>query len=571
MYNIWRIFIVSLKGNYKFFLLGLLLSFLVLLAGFALLGVSGWFITATGIAGLAGIGIGFDVFRPSAAIRFLALGRTAARYGERVLTHEATLKALAKIRVDLLDKLLQKPFIKLQKVRGSEVLNRLTADVDALDGIMLRLFLPLLAALGFYLSTTAFMWWLTTAQIAFTLLAIHLVGAGLGLYYSYKAAYSPSARMEQSNQQYRRALLELQDAKVELTIAGVLQQRLQEVDAIAKRLEHAQANAANVERKAGVILGFTSMLGSATTLYLAVSAAKAGIISPALAAFAFFASLALSEALGPLRKGMAALGRIHYSAKRVGTLMQADKETPAISNGVKAPAQCKVITPNTESDAQLPMLRLENVHYALPAPAGCPGGGSTTVIDDFSMRVNRGQSVALTGLSGAGKSTILHLCAGLLAPTSGKIYLKDTSLDGLSSSQRTDSIGYLPQRSHIICGSVRESLVFGNTKIADSQLWQAIESVQLHNVLHKLGGLDAKLEESAKNLSGGEKRRFCLARVIVRNTSILLLDEPTEGLDRDTATKVLEGIGNALPDAAIVMASHRAAEAEWCDLRIRMI
>jgi ABC-type transport system involved in cytochrome bd biosynthesis fused ATPase/permease subunit len=122
---------------------GALLALLVLLMGSALLGLSGWFITAAGMAGLAGIGIAFDVFRPSAGVRFLALGRTAARYGERLLTHDATLRAIAALRIDLLRRQLGRGIRAMETLRSEAMLTRIVSDVDALDGIVLRLLLCL--------------------------------------------------------------------------------------------------------------------------------------------------------------------------------------------------------------------------------------------------------------------------------------------------------------------------------------------------------------------------------------------------------------------------------------------
>ncbi|MCB1417427.1 MAG: ABC transporter ATP-binding protein, partial [Nitratireductor sp.] len=150
---------------------GTVLMAIVVLAGIALLGLSGWFITAAGMAGLAGIGIGFDMFRPSAGVRFLALGRTAARYGERMLTHDATLRSLARLRVQLLSALASTPFARLPALRASKQLNRITQDVDALDGIALRLFIPAISAALALLATAVALALLVDGSIVVGLLA----------------------------------------------------------------------------------------------------------------------------------------------------------------------------------------------------------------------------------------------------------------------------------------------------------------------------------------------------------------------------------------------------------------
>jgi ATP-binding cassette subfamily C protein CydC len=145
MSPLWRIAVLIWREERAALSRGLLLSIIVLLAGAALLGLSGWFVTAAGAAGVAGIGIAFDVFRPSAGVRMLALGRTAARYGERILTHDATLRALARLRVKVLDGLAAQPAETLARLRSPAMLNRVTADVDALDGVAIRLVFPILA------------------------------------------------------------------------------------------------------------------------------------------------------------------------------------------------------------------------------------------------------------------------------------------------------------------------------------------------------------------------------------------------------------------------------------------
>lgn len=124
MTALWAIFRLILRDQHTGILRGIALSLIVLVMGVALLGLSGWFITAAAAAGLAGAGAVFDVFRPSAMVRFLALGRAAARYGERMLTHDATLRALETLRLRVLAAHLSAPYATMIRVRGAQVLNR---------------------------------------------------------------------------------------------------------------------------------------------------------------------------------------------------------------------------------------------------------------------------------------------------------------------------------------------------------------------------------------------------------------------------------------------------------------
>ena len=160
---------------------GLALSFLVLAMGAALLGLSGWFVTAAAVAGVTGLGLGFDFFQPSAGVRGLALGRAVARYGERLLTHDATLRALADLRLALMDGVSRRPHEDQAKLRSAEALNRMTSDVDALDGLLLRLALPFLAGGMVQLAALLMLWWLEGLSVGLAVFVIYLIGGGGGL------------------------------------------------------------------------------------------------------------------------------------------------------------------------------------------------------------------------------------------------------------------------------------------------------------------------------------------------------------------------------------------------------
>ncbi len=192
MKRLLRIFVRVWRPHARQLALGSLFSILVFAAGTALLAVSGWFITATGIAGLAGFGLAFDVFGPSAAIRFLALGRAGARYGERLMTHEATLKGLAELRGQLLAAMTRAPLRKLAALNGSERLNHLTLDVDALDGLALRLSIPFLAAFVVSAGFLLLIWHIESGLVALWQAASLALGFLLAVTLMLKWALRPS-------------------------------------------------------------------------------------------------------------------------------------------------------------------------------------------------------------------------------------------------------------------------------------------------------------------------------------------------------------------------------------------
>lgn len=498
--------------------------------GAALLGLSGWFITATGLAGLAGVGIAFDVFRPSAGVRFLALGRAAARYGERLLTHDATLRALASLRVLLLRGYARLDAKGLMRLRGESALTRIISDVDALDGVILRLFLPALAGIITHLTVFLALGWIVGWPVALAILAGYLPAAILILVVLARRSITPSAQSEQSLQDLRRGMIDAIRDRAALILAGQLPAKEGQLTALDSAARAASADLDRADRDGGALL---SILVAGVAMGVFVTGAYLlahGVIGPAAAVIGLFVALALAEVLMPLRRGMSDLGRMVTAARRV----QPDlTSTDQIANGP------------VEQDA--PLLRL-----SLPRVSG-----------DF----HAGQAIVLTGPSGVGKSTLLLQIAGLL-PADGIAIKGRTQKDWPESDLRA-ILTMLPQRSNLIAGTLRDNLSLAG-EFDDDALRAVLDIVALSDVVNGRDGLDLRLGEGGSGLSGGQARRVALARSVLKKPDILLLDEPTEGLDDATADLVLHHLRAALPNSLIIAAIHRGADHPVFDARVAL-
>ncbi|PTW51496.1 amino acid ABC transporter ATP-binding/permease protein [Rhodovulum kholense] len=532
---------------------GTALAVIVVAMGVALLGLAGWFITAAAAAGLAGIGIAFNVFQPSASVRFLALGRTAARYGERLLTHDATLKALTDIRVALLRGVLALPFQTLSRLRGAETMNRLVADVDALDGVVLRLFIPAVTGVILYVAAFPLLWWMTDFTLAIWILASFTLGCGLVLVWAGRHALAPSRRAEKALQAFRIRLIDLLRARDDLVVYGRLPEQTEAVQLAEARMRENLGAIDRLERRAGLALSLTTTLATGTALALGGVLVARGAITPAQAALGFFVALALSETVQPLRRGLADLGRMLDAARRVTRLLpdEAAAGVPARPAPASAP------------EAASPALEMTGIAYRHP-------GAEAPVLQGFSLTLAPGACVALTGASGSGKSTVLALAAGLVQPESGTIRLAGRPIEALSEARLRAEMTYLPQRSMLLGQSFFDMLALADPDLDEREALDLLEAVALSSTVAARGGLHAPLKENGAGLSGGEQRRLALARALLRRPRLLLLDEPTEGLDRPTATRVLGAIREILPEAAILTASHRKAERDWADRLIAM-
>ncbi|MCM2563622.1 ATP-binding cassette domain-containing protein [Lutimaribacter sp. EGI FJ00015] len=539
---LWRIYRLLWRGDRVAMRRGLALSVAVLVAGVALLGLSGWFITAAAAAGLAGAGAIFDVFRPSAGVRFLALGRTAARYGERILTHDATLRALANLRVRLLSGVAARPWRQLARMRGSQALNRIVADVDALDGVMLRLAIPLIAGATTLALTFVVLAWLAAPIIALWSIGLLGLGGAAALGVAAMRSRQAARRAEAAMQALRTRSMDLMRAKTDLVMHGVLERAQADFHDAASRMETARAEVDRAEHRAALALALSALLAAIATLGLGASLAQSGILTPAQAALGFFATLALAEIFAPLRRGMADLGRMMDAARRVGRQLDKTGESQGPASARERPAHLR--------------LSLQDVGWREDT-------ASAPVLSGITLDVGPGDTVALTGPSGCGKSTILHIAAGLLQPAEGRALLGGRDMADWSEPDLRAEVGLLAQRSVLTRGTVANILQLAMPTADEAEMRRVLDAVALSPVLASRGGLQAELTEAGTGLSGGETRRLALARVLMRQPAILLLDEPTTGLDGTTARAVLDGIRAICPNSALVLAAHSPIETEW--------
>ncbi|MBV6271713.1 ATP-binding cassette domain-containing protein [Alcaligenaceae bacterium CGII-47] len=500
---------------------GAMLTVIVLLMGAALLGLSGWFITATGIAGIAGIGIAFDVFRPSAGVRFLALGRTAARYGERLLTHDATLRALAALRVTLLRRQARLGERDLASLRSEAVLTRIVSDVDALDGAVLRLLFPGLAALITQGLVFLALGWLAGWPVAWAVLGGYVPLAAFIFWRLAQRSIQPSETVEAQDQKLRHGIIDMIRDRQALILWARLGQReenLLQIDATTRIAAQALDLA---DRNAGAALSALVAMVAGLALIAGGWVFTPETTNPAVAAIGVFVALVLAETLLQLRRGFSDYGRMTGAARRIGE-------------------QAKILSerPDRHKTAleHSPVLAIQKI--------------------GIRLELERGDAIALTGPSGSGKTTLLMQIAGLAA--SDGISILGRAPNHWQEAALRELVTMVPQRSVLIAGTIRENLCLA-VDANDDEIWRALDAVVLGAVIRERGGLDAQLNEAGAGLSGGQARRLTLARAILKSPRLLLLDEPTEGLDASTADCVLSGIRKALPEAAILAALHRKA------------
>ncbi|HEX7435120.1 MAG TPA: ATP-binding cassette domain-containing protein, partial [Caldimonas sp.] len=482
--------------------LGAALAAVTVLMGMGLLGLSGWFITGTALAGLQALtAIGFDVFMPSAGIRLLALGRTGARYAERLVTHDATFGVLAALRERLFRGWAQPDAARQLLARPAKLLFRLTADVDALESIYLRLLVPAGAALGAALLAGVVLG-LVNLWMG-VLLAIWLIGVGVLLTWSVaRRARRPAVRRAHAIETLRARAVDLVAGQTELLMAGRLDAQRDALATADRHLAAADLALNRIEVRAGMAHGITATLTLGAVLLAVGALVGEGAIGAPTAALALLVALTATEPLASLRRGALDAGRTWLAMRRLAPRVAA---TPQAEQGT---------------------LPTGGLAVTLTDVIAVHAGSRTPTLQHLSLSLIAGEHVALVGSSGAGKSTLLGLVAGELAPQSGGV--------------RTQPHCLLTQRPELFHDSLRDNLRLADPSASDARLWTVLQAAGLANDVRALAaGLNTVLGEGGLGLSGGQSRRLALARLLLRDVPLWLLDEPTEALDPLTAHDVL--------------------------------
>lgn len=519
---------VFCAGDRRMTAFGVVLSLTTALAGIALLGLSGWFITATAIAGATlATALAFDVFMPSAGIRLLALARTASRYGERLTTHDATLRVLAQLREQLFWGFARANAARRLAANPSQLLFRIIVDIDALDSLYLRVIAPVLAAVG------------TALVVAVVVAFVHpLLGLVTGLmlltgglsipFLASRYAVAYSRRRAHALEALRARSIDLVRGQADLAMAGRLGSQLRAVEAADMRLGDADRALNRAEAGVGFGLGILSATLLAGVLLAVAFLAEAGTTSAPIAAFVVLLMLASLEPFGLLRRGAVEFGRTIQAAMRLAPHLSQQEEAAATSIPGGDTAIC-----------------LRDVEIRHP-------GAASPILSGVSLTVHPGERIALVGTSGAGKSSLLSLLAGELKSAKGYVSALPFAL--------------LTQRTELFHDTLRGNLALAHTGASDAEMIETLEEAGLAKHVASLSdGLDTMLGEGGAGLSAGQARRLALARLLLRKVPLCLLDEPTEGLDGDTARDVIARLRDRTEGRTLVIATHTRREASLAD------
>ena len=523
-------------------LLGTLLATITVLANVGLLAISGWFLASMAAAGIAGVQMNY--FTPAGTIRFLAIVRTASRYAERLVTHNATFLLLSEIRVNMFATLSKLNNVDLAMSRSADLLNRLQNDVDALDKFYLNVLMPMMVALLSVPIILLFMSAYNANVALICFMGILLIGVVIPALLS--ASLTKNSHKETHLSAQLRA--ELSDTLTGLRELSIYQARTQQLNK-CDRLNEQYNQQLFVRHKAlanadGLTLLIVQMAMLASIVTIAPLVYTNSMVNVELAMLTLFV-LASFESVLLLPNAFIELPNVLKAAERLFTLQ--DKASDQSNN-------CSALI-DTQFDKNNIALTLNNISYKYD---------EHNALNNVSFMLKSRQKVAIVGRSGSGKTTLVNLLTGLWPLQQGSITLGDHNnaqdLHSLSSDSRANVINILAQQHHIFDGTLSENLRYAKPNATKEEMLEAINLAQLEPWFNELQeGLKTRLGTGGRSVSQGQSRRIAIAQALLQNPAILVLDEPTEGLDNQSKQTVMNAIMHVMSDASVLTITHDPA------------
>ncbi|WP_156727852.1 thiol reductant ABC exporter subunit CydD [Streptomyces apocyni] len=520
--------------------LGLLLGSLALGSAVGLMATSGWLISRASEQPPV-----LYLMVAVTATRAFGIGRAVFRYTERLVTHDAVLRMLADTRVAVYRRLERLAPAGLRTTRRGDLLSRLVGDVDALQDYWLRWLLPVGAAAVVGVGAAGFTAWLLPE--AGVLLAVGLLVAGVGVpLLSGALARRTERRLAPARGVLATRVADLLTGTAELTVAGALPARSRQTRRADAELTSLASRAATATALGAGLSALVCGLTVAAVALVGVQGVREGRLDGVALAVVVLTPLAAFEAVTGLPLAVQYRQRVKKSAERIYDVLDAPEP-------VREPA-CPASAP-----ADPFPLRVRGLVARHP-------GQDRAALAGVNLTLTAGKRVAVVGLSGSGKTTLAQVLLRFLDAEHGGYTLGGVPAAELDGDDVRRLVGLCAQDAHLFDSSVRENLRLARTDATDDELRDALRRARLLDWAESLpAGLDTLVGEHGARLSGGQRQRLALARALLADFPVLVLDEPAEHLDLATADALTADLLAATEGRTTLLITHRLAGVEAVD------
>lgn len=533
MTALWRVLRTSRSGRSRW-LLALLLGVLAAGAAVVLAGVSAWLVTTAAEQPPV-----LHLMVAIVAVRAAGIGRGVFRYFERLVAHDASFRVLADLRVAVVRRV-ERLLPGSRTLGRGDLLARFVNDVDGLADLWVRILLP--AAVTVVVGVGAVVMVGTLLPVAAVVLACSVtVAMVVAPAVSNAVGGRSAAQVMPERGAYGQRLLTVLDGAAELTVYGAVDAALGDLDVADSSLRRSEARAAWGAGLGTAVAVLAAGGGLVASLWLGAQAVGSGDIDGVTLAVVVLLPLSVHELVAMVTPAAAQLPMLRTSAERLIAVM----DEPDI-----------VSDPTVEFDLPGGPLDLRLRDLTVGWPDGPP------LLCHLSFTVSAGSAVGLVGPSGLGKSTLAATLLRFVEPVDGAIELVGNSgavdISRLSGDRVRSVIGWCAQDAHVFDSTVAANLRLARPAATDDELRVALATVQLSDWLATLPhGLDSMVGEHGRSMSGGERQRLSLARVVLSGAPIVVIDEPTEHVDDTMAGALMTDLVSALADRTVIVITHR--------------
>ncbi len=527
-------------------LFGVLLSLVTIIANVGLLALAGWFITTMGMAGAAGI-TQVNYFTPAASIRGFAIVRTAGRYAERLVTHEATFRILSNLRSWFYDHLEPLAPAILQNYHSGDLLSRMRADIDHLENFYLRILLPLIVAI---IATLLFCLFLNRYDSKLLYVEIFLVlvaGFIIPLIINYYAKPS-GERLVKTKSEMRMIAIDSVQGMGEILIYGVGDIQQNKLSLLTNQLNKDQLSQRKFSAFSQSMISLFANLAMLSTLFICIPLITDQKLQPAQLPMLALFILATFEAILPLPLAFQLLPETLTATRRIFSIVDSK---PIISE----PEQTSPSPKNMD-------IKFAQVNFSYH---------QNQVLHNLSFNLPAGNNLGIVGKSGCGKTSIVNLLLRFWPHQQGQIIFGDFPIENFHSNDLRQYFSVVSQQSVLFNSTIRANLLLANSDASDQEIDHVCKLAQIDKFISTLPeGYETWVGEAGLRLSGGQARRIIIARALLKDSPILILDEPGEGLDIETETKLLNAIINEYSERSILLITHKKVGLEKMDQVIEL-
>jgi ATP-binding cassette subfamily C protein CydC len=487
-------------------------------------------------------------------VRFFGIARGLFRYLERYVSHHLTFRLLARLRVWFYEALEPLAPARLMQYRSGDLLARTVADVETLQDFYLRVIAPPVVAVLVALLAAA-VTGIFDARLAALLLAF-LVLAGVGLPLLTRAmSRSAGRRSVKVRSELSSVLVDGVQGVADLLVSDGGERYLTRVQRLSRESGQLQARLARIGAMNGALSGLLMNLATVAVLAVAIPLVSSARMDGVFLAMLALAVMSSFEAVQPLPQAFQTLGASLESAQRLFEILDAGPASMGTAASISLPSPvAPLVGGPTGIDLQVRDLRFS---YA---------SGQVPVLDGISFDLPQGGCLALVGPSGVGKSTLVNLLLRFWDYQAGQILLGGRELRQISDEDLRPLMAVVSQRTHLFNTTVRENLLLACPGASESRMVEAARQAQIHDFIESLPmGYDTSIGEQGLKLSGGQRQRLAIARAILRDAPLLILDEPTANLDALTERAIVSALENLMPGRTTLIITHRLAIVEAAD------